>query len=233
MGDKVTLKVDRREIFGKKVKQLRRRGLTPGVVYGANMEPIAIQADAGEVVRVYAEAGKHTPVQLSGTKHRIAMIKAAEFHPIKHGGIRHISFHAVRANEPVVAEVPIRLAGEGESVAERNGLVVLQAIEKIEVKALPMELPEYLEVSIMDLANAGDRVTIGDILLPSGVEIVDNDDGREGTADDNVTVKDLVVASVYEPAALEAANEAAAGESTSADAEDVPVEGENPGAEAE
>ena len=96
-----------------------------------------------------------------------------------------------------------------------------------------MELPEYLEVSIMDLANAGDRVTIGDILLPSGVEIVDNDDGREGTADDNVTVKDLVVASVYEPAALEAANEAAAGESTSADAEDVPVEGENPGAEAE
>ena len=87
--------------------------------------------------------------------------------------------------------------------------------------------------SIMNLADAGDRVTIGDILLPSGVEIVDNDDGREGTAGDDVTVKDLVVASVYEPAALEAANKAAAGESTSADAEDVPVEGEKPGAEAE
>lgn len=62
MGDKITLRVDRREIFGKKVKQLRRRGLTPGVVYGANMEPIAIQADAGEVARVYAEADRKSVV---------------------------------------------------------------------------------------------------------------------------------------------------------------------------
>ena len=214
MGDKITLKVDRREIFGKKVKQLRKRGLTPGVVYGAGIEPIAIQAEAGEVARVYLAAGRHTPVQLAGVKKRIAMIKDVELNPTKSGVVRHIAFHAVRADEPVFAEVPIRLVGVGESEAERAGLVVLQALEKIEVKALPMELPEALEASITQLTKEGERVKVGDIVLPKGVELVERDDGREGTDDDDVTVKDLVIASVYEPSALAAANEAAAGEAT-------------------
>ena len=122
--------------------------------------------------------------------------------------------------------MPIRLVGEGESVAERNGLVILQAIEKLEVKALPLELPEALEVSIVDLAEAGDRIVVGDINIPEGVEIVDNDDGR---ADDNEdeerqSVMDLVVASVYEPSALQAANDAAGGDAETADADDVEAE---------
>ena len=226
MGDKITLKVENRDIFGKKVKALRKQGLTPGVVYGAGIEPLAIQADSREVARVYAAAGKHTPVQLSGTKRRIAMIKDAELHATKSGIVRHIAFHAVRADEPVVAEVPIRLTGIGDSPAERAGLIVLQAIEKVEVKALPMELPEALEVSIVDLAEAGDRIVVGDINIPEGVEIVDNDDGR---ADDNEdeerqSVMDLVVASVYEPSALQAANDAAGGDAETADADDVEAE---------
>lgn len=223
MGDKITLNVQARDVHGKKVAHLRKEGLVPGVVYGAGMEAVSIQATEGEVAKVVQAAGKHTPVHLTGNKRRIAMIKSVDRHPAKHT-IRHVAFHAVRADEPVVAEVPIRLSGQGESEAEKAGLVILQAIEKVEVKALPMELPEALEVSILELKEAGDRVTIGDIALPAGVELVDNDDGREGTEDDDVTVRDLVVASVYEPSALQAANEAAAGDAESADAEDVPAE---------
>ncbi len=220
MGDKITLNIQPRDVHGKKVARLRREGLVPGVVYGAGVAPMSVQAVAGETDKVIAAAGKHTPVHLTGSKRRIAMIKSVDRDPVKHT-IRHVAFHAVRADEPVVAEVPIRMIGEGESAAEKNGLVILQAIEKIEVKALPMELPEALEVSIVELAEAGDRVTVGDIKLPEGVELIEHDDGREGTDDDNVTVKDLVIASVYEPGALQAANEAAAGEAESADAEEV------------
>ena len=173
-----------------------------------------------------AAAGKHTPIHLAGARRRIALIKSIDVDPTKVGAIRHVAFHAVKANEPVVAEVPIRMVGLGESEAERAGLVVLQALEQIEVKALPMDLPEALEVSLNTLVKEGDRVIVGDIALPDGVELVEHDDGREGTADDDVTVKDLTIASVYEPAALEAANEAAAGEAGSADAEDVPVAGD-------
>ena len=224
MGEKITLKIEKREILGKKVRALRRQGLTPGVVYGAGMESVAVQAEASEVSRVYKAAGKHSPVQLTGLKRRIAMIKDVEMHPTRTGEILHISLHAVRADEPVIAEVPIELVGKGESAAERAGLIVLQAIEKIEIKALPMDLPEVLKVSLEKLEKEGDRVTVGDIILPAGVELVEHDDGREGTADDDVTVKDLVVASVYEPAALEAANDAAAGDSDTADADQVEVD---------
>lgn len=225
MGDKITLKIEAREVHGKKLGQIRKEGLVPGVVYGAGIDAISVQAIESDVLKVVKKAGQHTPVQLVGKKRRIAMIKNVDRDPVKNT-IRHISFHAVRADEPVEAEVPIRLVGEGESVAERNGLVILQAIEKIEVKALPMELPEALEVSIVDLAEAGDRIVVGDINIPEGVEIVDNDDGR---ADDNEdeerqSVMDLVVASVYEPSALQAANDAAGGDAETADADDVEAE---------
>lgn len=233
MGEKITLNITKREVFGKKVRALRRQGVTPGVVYGFGMEAMPIQAEAREVLRVYRAAGKHAPVQLAGSKRRIAMIKNVELNPVKSEIIRHISFHAVRTDEPVVAEIPIRLSGVGGSEAERAGLVVLQSLEKIEVKALPMDLPEALEVSISGLVKEGDRVTVGDIVLPAGVELIEHDDGREGTADDDVTVKDLVIASVYEPGALAAANEAAAGEAESADAEQVEVASGNDGTEDE
>lgn len=226
MGEKISLTIVKRELHGKKVKQLRKLGLVPGVVYGAGMEPASVQAEAGEVLRVVNAAGKHSPVMLAGAKKRIAMIKDVEFDPTKHGIVRHISFHAVKADEPVEAEVPIHLVGEGESAAERAGLIVLQSLDKLEVKALPMDLPDKLEVSIVDLAAAGDRVTVKDITVPAGVEIVEHDDGHNDDEDEEEkpTIFDLVVASVYEPSALEAANAAAAGDATASDAEDVPVE---------
>ena len=225
MGDKITLTIQERELHGKKLAGLRKQGLVPGVVYGADMEAMSVQAVEGELVKVVKAAGRHTPVQLAGKKRRIAMIKDVDRDPVKHT-IRHISFHAVRADEPVTAEVPIRLVGEGESVAEKNGLVILQALEQLEVKALPMELPEALEVSIVELAEAGDRVTVGDITVPVGVEIVDNDDGRADDDDEEErqTVMDLVIANVYEPSALQAANDAAGGDAEEASADAVESE---------
>lgn len=224
MGDKITLAIEARDTHGKKVAKLRQEGFVPGVVYGADMEPMSVQAVAGDVAKVVRAAGRHTPVQLMGKKRRIAMIKDVDRDPVKHT-IRHVAFHAVRADEPVTAEVPIRLIGEGESEAEKNGLVILQALEQLEVKALPMELPEALEVSIVHLAHEGERVTVADIKVPEGVEIVDNDDGRavEDEDEERQTIMDLVIANVYEPSSLQAANEAAGG-----DAEDESeVEAEN------
>ena len=218
MGDKITLKIDTREVQGKKVATLRAQGLTPGVVYGQGVEAMAIQAESGEVRKVVTAAGKHTPVMLTGAKKRIAMIKDIDYDPTRHGYIRHISFHAVNANEPVVAEVPIHLIGEGESAAERAGLIVLQALDKIQVKALPMDLPEAIEISILGLTEVGDRVTLADAKLEPGVEFVEHHDGRNdeelNEGEERPSVTDLVVANVYEPGALQAANEAAAGDAT-------------------
>lgn len=221
MGDKVTLKVDERSVRGKKVTTLRQQEIVPGIVYGPGIEPITVQVARGLMEKTFVAAGKHAPVHLTiGSKKKIAMIKDIERDPVRHQ-IRHVSFHAVKANEPVIAEVPVRLVGEGESEAEKAGLIVLQALEKIEVRALPMDLPDAVEVSIVELREAGEKVTLDDAVLPEGVEFVDRDDGHHDNPDEErPSVTDQMVASVWEPAALQAANEAAAGDAEDeADAE--------------
>lgn len=215
MGDKVSIDLENREVFGKKVAKLRREGLTPVVIYGAEMEPVAAQVATTDATKTFRTAGYHTPVHVSvAGKKKIAMIKDVDVDPVRQE-IRHIAFHAVKQNQPVEAEVAVRLIGEGESEAEKAGLVVLQALDRVQVKALPMDLPEAIEVNISGLKEAGDRVTLADAVLPSGVEYVEHDDGRRDEEDDEEAEKpkftDQMVASVWEPAALEAANAAAAG----------------------
>lgn len=225
MGSKIELTLEERTVHGKKVAQLRRESIVPAVVYGPGMKPVSVQANHNLLEKIYKQAGNHTPVHITiGTKKRIAMIKDVEFDVVKHT-INHVSFHAVKANETVVAEIPIHLVGTGESEAERAGLVVLQALEKIEVKALPMDLPEALEVSILKLANPNDHITVADLTLPENVEIVDH--VADPNADEDVeqhSVTELVIASVYEPSALQAANDAAGGDAEDPSAEAIEAE---------
>jgi large subunit ribosomal protein L25 len=213
----ITLNLDERKVEGKKVARLRTEGFVPSVVYGGKAPAVSTQSHEVETVKAVRAAGKHTPVHLTiDGKKKLAIIKTIDFDPVKHS-LRHVAFHTIKQNEKIVTEVPIVLVGEGESAAEKAGLIVLQAIEKIEIRALPADLPEALEVSIVDLATDEDKITIGDIKLPKGVEYADVDQDT-----------DLVVANVYEPSALQAANDAAGG-----DAEDESaVESENGSEEA-
>lgn len=211
MGDKINLTLAARELQGKKVVNVRKQGFVPGVVYGHGFDPILVQAPYGAVEKVVYTAGKHAAVHLTiDKKKKIALIKDVDRDPVK-ARIRHVAFHAVKANEKVEAEVPIHLVGEGESEAEKAGLIVLQAIEAIEIKAIPADLPDALEVSMEKLKTQEDKILLSDITLPENVEFADAEQDL-----------DLVVANVYEPAALEAANEAAAGDAT--DENDVEVE---------
>ena len=208
----ITLKLDIRTAEGKQVKHIREAGYVPSVVYGGKAEPYSTQSLVVETTKVVHAAGRHTPVHLEiNGKKKLAIIKSIDIDPVKHG-VRHVAFHTIRQNETITTEVPIILTGEGESAAEKAGLVVLQAIEHVEIKAIPANLPEALELSIVGLASSDDKLTLSDITLPKGVEYAD--------IDQDMT---LVVANVYEPSALQAANEAAGG-----DAEDVSdVEAEN------
>lgn len=201
----ISLKLTERTVIGKQTTRLRQEGLIPSVVYGGGAEPLATQSPVVETTKVAQAAGKHTPIQLMiGDKKHLAIIKNIDMDPVKHL-LRHIAFHTIQQNEVITTEVSIVLEGTGESAAERAGLIVLQAIEKIQVKAKPAKLPESLAVSILDLTTTEDKVTLADITLPEGVEF---DDAEQDMS--------LVVANVYEPSALQAANDAAGGDAESA-----------------
>lgn len=206
------LKLDGRTVSGKHVAKLRKQGIVPSVVYGGSSDPISTQSPAVETTKIAHAAGRHTPVDIIiDGKKKLAIIKSIDMDPIKHT-VRHIAFHTIRQDEKIVTQVPIILTGIGESIAERAGLVVLQAIEDIEVRALPANLPESIEMSILNLATDEDKLMVKDIVLGEGVEFADHEQDLE-----------LVIANVYEPSALQAANEASGG-----DAEDESeVESEN------
>lgn len=199
----ISLKLDKRSATGKKVAHLRREGFVPSVVYGGKADPISTQSAFIDTTKVVRAAGKHTPVHivLDGKK-KLAIIKSIERDAVKHE-VRHVAFHTIKQNEIITTEVSIVLTEEGESEAERAGLVILQALEKVEVKAKPADLPEALEISIKGLSSTEDKLTLADIVLPTGVEFADAEQDL-----------DLVIANVYEPSALQAANDAAGGDAT-------------------
>ncbi len=198
--DEITLDLKQREVTGKAVKRLRAEGLVPAVIHDHGKDSVVVQGVYMDLVKAYNRAGKHHPVSLkAGSKHYMALIKTVDFDPKKHT-LRHIVFNAVKANEKVTAEIPVRikLDEENESTpAERNGLVVLNQLETVEVDALPRELPDVLEFKGEVLAEVGDQVTVADLIVPAGVTVK--------------TDPAHPLATVFEPSALQAANDAAGG----------------------
>lgn len=214
MGDKVLLSVEERTVLGKKVKQLRKQGKVPAIVYGQDFEATPVMVDAVVATKAWRDAGKHHVIELTvAGKKRLAMIKSADFAPVKHT-LRHLSLHVVKQNEKVETEIPVHVSGEGETPAEKAGLVVLQTIEAVEVSALPNNLPDAVIVPGEKLTVAGDHVTVADITPINGVTIL--------------AEPEQIVATVYEPSALAAANDAAGGDAT----DESQVESENGAEEA-
>ena len=222
--DRITLTVEKRETTGKAVAKLRRAEIVPAVIYGADFTPMNVQAPVVALTKVVREAGTHTPVELMiDGKKQTALIKSIDIDRAANR-LQHVSFQAVSKDEIVTTRVPIVIVGEDESEAKKAGLIVLQAVEDLEVKAKPGDLPENLEISAADLAEHGDKLLVSDIAVPAGVELVDPD-GDLG---------DLTIATVYEPSALAAANERAdqaadeaaqaESESTEESAEETPAE---------
>lgn len=214
--NEISLKLNTRTIEGKKVSKLREQGFVPSVIYGDKTQPVSAQSPLIETQKVVSLAGKHTPVNITlDGKKMLAIIKSIDFSPTAHK-LRHVAFHKINANDVVTTEVAIELIGMGESPAEKAGLVILQALDTVEIKAKPADLPESIKLSVVKLINPDDRLTVADIVLPKGVSFADVEQDTE-----------LVIANVYEPSALQAANEASGGEAEVGDAQEVEATAEN------
>ena len=211
--DTISLTLQPREVTGKQVRALRRSGTVPAVIHNHGKDSIIVQGDNVQLLKVWQQAGKHHPVQVkAGDKTYTALIKEAEFDPKKHL-LTHIVFNAVDRNQKVEAEVPIRpkYAEDNEaSPAERGGYIVLSQLDSVMVKAIPENLPDVLEYDAEKLIEIGDSVTIADLDVPEGVEIE--------------TEAEHAVATVYEPSALAAANDAAGGDAEPGDESEVESE---------
>lgn len=172
METELTLKVQRREITGKKVRQLRRAGWLPAVLYGAGVESVAVQIPYNEAVEVYRRAGTSTMVGVLMERQRVprpAFIREVQQDPLSLQFL-HMDLELVDPRRPITVSVPLVFVGESPAVRQGIG-VLTHGIEEIEVHCLPADVPPHIEVDISVLERPDDAIRVADLKLPPEVEV--------------------------------------------------------------
>lgn len=206
------LALEARELTGKKLKTLRESGKIPSVIYGGKA-PILASSEYVATEKVLEEAGYHSPIDLDiAGKKQLAIVKDVAINPVSRK-IMNIEFQAISANEVVEATTPIVIINfENSDASKLYHFSMTQALEEIDVKAKPSDLPKELEIDAANLKDVDDKLTIADLVLPKGVELADKELDPE-----------QVIASLYDPA-QEAAEREAESEAPVVDAADVPAD---------
>ena len=212
-GERVKLEVSERSILGSsESRRLRKQGIVPGVLYGRT-KPVAIAVGERELrAALTTSAGSHVVLDVavdSGSEHS-AILKDYQRDKVR-GTITHIDLQEVRLDQPIQTAVVVTLVGDPAGV--REGGVLAQVANEINVEALPLEVPQHIEVDVSAL-GIGDSIRLSDIEVPAGVTFLDDPE-------------ETVLATVTQPTRVEEPEEVAEGE------EAAEGEGEEPTAEGE
>lgn len=166
-----SLKAEKRTITGKKVKHLRREGILPANIFGKGMKSISLQLPIKDFREVYDKVHETGLVDLTiGDEMYPVLIQNIHIQPITHTPL-HADFFKVNLKEKVKATIPIVGIGEPKAVTDKIG-VLLQSLSEVEVEALPADLPENIEINLEGLAQIDASLTIADLKVPSGVEVM-------------------------------------------------------------
>ena len=155
-------------------RRLRKQGLIPGVLYGRGKEPHAFCVAERELRRALTgDGGLHAilDVTLDGQNTaRPSILKQYQQDPVK-GTLTHIDLQEVRLDEAIQARVVVELIGEPVGVTE--GGVLSQVVREITVEALPLEVPEHLDLDVTGMA-IGDTLRLVDLPVQEGVKFLDD-----------------------------------------------------------
>jgi large subunit ribosomal protein L25 len=161
-----------REVHGKAVKNLRREGIVPAVVFGHGVESNAIQIDAHEFELLRRRTGRNTLLDLSldGKTAVPVLVHDVQVHPITRHPL-HVDLLVVKMTEELTVDVQVVLTGESTAV-ERLGGVLLQLRNTVQVKALPDHLPQSVELDITPLEDFDQVLHVSDIAVPADVTLL-------------------------------------------------------------
>ena len=171
-SDKIVLQLATRTVTGKSARKLRADGQTPAVVYGHGDEAEVVTADSRELNKAYASAGgnKIIGLKIDDARQKNALIHQVQS-DVRTGHLIHADFYLVRMDEKIKTEVPLHFTGESTAVYQQEG-TLLRALETVEIEALPADLPENFEVDISVLDDFEKSITVADLKVPAGVEVL-------------------------------------------------------------
>jgi large subunit ribosomal protein L25 len=177
-GERTKLTVRKREQLGsREARRLRRTGVIPGVLYGRG-EPVAICVEERELRRALTgAAGLHSilDVQVDGTgSSHASILKEYQVDRVR-GGVTHVDLQEVRLDQPITATVTVQLVGGDDAPGVKEGGVLSQPLREVEVEALPLEVPEHIDLDVSHMLT-GDTLRIADLPAAEGVTLLGDPD---------------------------------------------------------
>lgn len=170
--DDNTIKIEKRTVTGKQVKQLRRQGILPGVVYGHKIESYPVQMDRHSTTLLMRTITPTTLVTLDLNGKKTKVIVRERNYDVVTGELLHLDFLAISMTEKLRAFVAIELVGEAPVLDAVPGSLINHVLNEIEIEALPADMPERLEVDISKLEAAEDVITVADLDLGDKITIL-------------------------------------------------------------
>jgi large subunit ribosomal protein L25 len=175
-GERVKLKVQARESRGSAAsRRLRAQGFIPGVLYGNGGEAHPFCIEERELRRVLTgEHGLHAILDVvredGGQKAHHAVLKEYQLDPTR-PQLLHIDLQEVRLDQAIHTQVVVEVMGESEG--QKEGGVLSQINREVHVEALPMEVPDRLELDVSRMV-IGDTLRVSDLRVPEGVKLLDD-----------------------------------------------------------
>lgn len=188
-----SLKVEKRERMGTgPARELRRRNMVPGIIYGAGKEPVMIALPAKELKMQYFKQGflSHMfDIEIDSKHKYCALPKEIQLHPVT-DEIEHIDFMHIDEKAPIKINVAIHFVNESKCVGLKQGGVLNAIRHSLEVYCLPSNIPESIDIDIAEL-TIGQSIHVKDLALPKGVETKLDQDITIATIVTGKTTEDL------------------------------------------
>jgi large subunit ribosomal protein L25 len=171
--EEIVLSLEPRTVVGKQVKALRREGSVPAVLYSRHGEPVILQANNRELLRVLQRAGSSRLVKLNiagAADAPMALVREVQREPIK-GSVLHVDFFGVSMTEAIKVEIPVRYEGTSPAVTRNEG-VLIHSMDSIEIECLPGDLIDSVSIDVSTLEKVGDVIRVSDLRVPATVKLL-------------------------------------------------------------
>lgn len=156
---KLKLEAQKRELFGKQLKKLRKEGKLPANIFGPDIKSEAITVNVIDFKRIYKQAKETAVVYIKhGTKETPVLIRSVQKHPVI-DLLLHVDFRKIDLTQKIETKVPILVVGEAPAVEQKGGVLLTQ-LNEVTVEALPDEIPSNISVDISSLNEIGDEINI-------------------------------------------------------------------------
>jgi len=170
MSATFTLKGELRADTGKGAsRRLRYANRVPAIIYGLDKEPTMLTFRHDDIMHASADEAFFAhilTIEIDGQSEQV-IIKDMQRHPAKMQ-IMHADFLRIDASQALHVNVPLHFINEEDSIGVKAGGIVSHVMTELEVSCLPKDLPEYIEIDMIDIA-VGESVHLSDIKLPEGV----------------------------------------------------------------